>query len=226
MSTLPLDTSISSQSATFSAVPSSRETVLTVSELIGSGNDRDIWRHPLNRTLGIKTCKLNHARAQNDIDYHYGMHLAHLGVTGPHLPRMHGWTATNRGAGLVVDLVLQPDGTPSPTLPQALRSGQINTLEATGLIYEAFDWLGRNGVMLADYGIHNMLVQNTPQDERTYLVFVDGLGTRHFDLKYWARCKLRSLERWTAQAKAQAFRDKTLAFLHDRSSKLWVAEKS
>jgi hypothetical protein len=131
--------------------------------------------------------------------------------------------STNRGRGLVVDLVQQPDGTPCPTLPQALRAGLISEMEAAGLIYEGCDWLARNGVMLADHGIHNTLVRISATEGRPYLVFVDGLGTRHFDFKYWARCTFGSLERRTAREKALAFRDKTLRLLHDRSSKLWVA---
>ena len=225
MSSLPLEDPLTRQNTAYGAAIPSRDTVLTVSERIGSGNDRDIWRHPLHRSLGIKTDRPDHARAQNDIDFDYGMHLAHLGVAGPHLPRVHGWVATNKGRGLVVDLVLQPDGTPSPTLPQTLRSGQIDVQEAIRLIDEGFAWLGSHGVMLVDYGIHNMLVQDRQPGEPARLVFVDGLGARHFDFKYRARCAFRPLECWTAREKARTFRNKTLGFLHDRSSKLWVAEK-
>src|SRR5690606_37083209 len=136
-------------------------------------------------------------------------HLAELGIEGPHLPKVHGWASTNRGKGLVIDLVQQPDGTPCPTLPHALRSGLINPMEAAGLIDEAFDWLAVNGVILADYGLFNFLVKHTPNKERAHLVFIDGLGTRHMDFKYWLRCTLNPLERFTARKKALEFRDET-----------------
>jgi hypothetical protein len=101
----------------------------------------------------------------------------------------------------------------------------ITEMEAVGLVYEAFDWLIANGVMLADYGVSNFLVRNSAEG-RPYLVFIDGLGTRHFDLKYWARCRIGFLERWAARQKALYFRDKTLRLLRDRSSRIWAPQKS
>ncbi|WP_427184338.1 YrbL family protein [Bordetella bronchialis] len=209
----------------FPTTSSLQDVVLVLSEQIGSGHDREVWRHPLNRALGVKVAKPEHERAQNDIDLHYSMHLERLGVAGPHLPRVHGWVRTDRGRGLVVDLVQRADGTPCPTLSQALLDGTISEMEAVGLVYEACDWLTRNGVMLADYGVDNFLVRESPSGDRAYLVFVDGLGTRHFDFKYWARCTFTPLEHWTARQKARAFRDRTLHMLRDRSSRLWVPKK-
>jgi hypothetical protein len=202
-----------------------RDVTLVLSEKIGAGHDRECWRHPLNPALCIKVPKPEQERAQNEIDFHYSSHLAHHAVAGPHLPRVHGWVRTSHGRGLVVDLIQQPDGTPCPTLPQALRSGMITEMEAVGLVYEAFDWLIANGVMLADYGVSNFLVRNSVEG-RPYLVFIDGLGTRHFDLKYWARCRFGFLERWAARQKALYFRNKTLHLLHDRSSRIWAPQKS
>src|SRR3546814_19909871 len=89
---------------------------LVLTEVIGTGNDRECWRHPLNRSLCVKVAKPEQERTQNEIDYHYGRHLARHSVAGRYLPRVHGWVETNRGRGLVVDLVQQPDGPPSPTL--------------------------------------------------------------------------------------------------------------
>lgn len=205
--------------------PSVQDVVLVLTEKIGSGHDREVWRHPLNRALGVKVSKPEHERAQNDIDLHYSMHLERLGVAGPHLPRVHGWVQTDRGPGLVVDLVQRRDGTPCPTLSQAVRSGMISEMEAVGLIYEACEWLTRNGVILADYGLDNFLIRESSVAGRAHLVFVDGLGTRHFDFKYWARCTFTPLEHWTARQKALAFRDRTLGMLRDRSSRLWVPKK-
>ncbi|WP_145925370.1 YrbL family protein [Bordetella sp. H567] len=217
MSTLPLGRSVDGAPL--------QDVVLVLTEKIGSGNDREVWRHPLNRALGVKVAKPEQERAQNDIDLHYSAHLERLGVAGPHVPRVHGWVRTNRGRGLVVDLVQRADGTPCPTLSQAVRSGTITEMEAVGLIYEACEWLTRNGVILADYGLDNFLIRQSSVAGRAYLVFVDGLGTRHFDFKYWARCTFTPLEQWTARQKALAFRDKTLAMLRDRSSRLWVPKK-
>src|SRR3546814_7700932 len=50
---------------------------------------------------------------------------------------VHGWVETNRGRGLVVDLVQQPDGTPSPTLRIALGTRLVTNEEAVALATEA-----------------------------------------------------------------------------------------
>ncbi|OWT80291.1 MULTISPECIES: YrbL family protein [unclassified Achromobacter] len=204
----------------------SGEAKLSLIEKIGVGNDREVWRHPYRHTWGVKVAKPQHGREQNAIDLHYSMHLEHLGIVSHHLPRAHGLVETDRGTGLVIDLVLQPDGTTCPSLAQALRRGLVSELEAIGLVHEACGWLERSGVMLADYGVHNFLVRFPSDSERPHLVFIDGLGTRHLDFKYWARCTFTALERWTARQKAHAFRDKTLSLINDRSSKLWHSKKS
>jgi len=184
------------------------EFVLVLSEKVGSGNDRECWRHPINPALCVKVAKPEQERTQNDIDYHYGRLLARRGVPTPHLTRVHGWVMTNRGRGLVVDLVRQPDGTPAPPLLEALRSGLIDLAQAYELVVEAFDWLAANRVILADFGPDNFLVRQLP-DGRFRLVFVDGLGARHFGMRYWARRTFGFL----ARKKSAQFRRRVLALL-------------
>ncbi|ANN70711.1 YrbL family protein [Bordetella bronchialis] len=217
MSTLPLDIA--------PELASTHDVELVLSVKIGAGHDRDVWRHPLDDTLCVKVAQPNHGRAQNDIDLHYGAHLQRRNISSPHVPRVYGMVPTDRGPGLVVDLVRQPDGTTCPTLPQALRSGMVGEAQAEAMVHEACEWLARNGVMLADPGIHNVMVRGSPATGRPCLVFVDGLGTRNLDLKYWARCAFEPLERMTARQKAAVFRDKFLRLLRDRSSKLWVPKR-
>ncbi|ARP83513.1 hypothetical protein CAL12_23600 [Bordetella genomosp. 8] len=211
------------RSADLSSAP---DIALVLSEQIGSGHDRVVWRHPLNRALGIKVSKPDQERDQNLIELHYGMHLQRLGIASRHLPRVYGWVQTDHGPGLVVDLVQQADGTPCPTLPHALRSGMVSEMEAAGMVGEACEWLADNGVILADPGINNVVVHRSPETGRPYLAFVDGLGTRNFDFKYRLRCALPALERWTARHKADVCRGKFLRMLRDRSSRMWVPKKT
>ncbi len=188
--------------------------ILTLTEKIGSGNDRDCWRHPENPTWCVKVARPDQLRPQNEIEFHYARYLTRHGVSGPHVPRVHGWARTDRGPGLVVDLIQLSDGTPAPTLGAALDSGLITSRQALSLVHEAFGWLIQNKVVLSDFNITNMLVCDAP-DHRWRLVFIDGLGARHFDIHYWINRTLG----FKARKKAREFQHHTLRFVqrHARS---------
>lgn len=196
------------------------EITYVLSERVGVGGDRVCWRHPANRSLCVKVSKPEPERLQNEIDFHYARYLARRNIVGPHVPRVHGWIETNRGQGLVMDLVQQPDGTPCIPLPEALRTGMITQAEAETLVREAFGWLMQRKVILADCGGSNFLIRQS-QDGSRHLVFVDGLGARHFGLKYY----LRRTFGFMARRKGREFQAKILGLLADKSSKLWVAKK-
>jgi hypothetical protein len=182
--------------------------VLVLADMVGAGNDRVCWRHPLNDSLCVKVAKPEQERAQNDIDFHYGRYLARHDIAGPYVPRVHGWARTDHGLGLVVDMVQQPDGTPSPTLAKALRNGLVTSRQAVGLVDEAFDWLVENRVILADFSVDNILVRRT-RDGACHLVFVDGLGARNFGIQYWAR----RMFGFKARKKTRQCRARTLQYI-------------
>lgn len=183
---------------------------LVLREWIGSGNDRHCWRHPGNPAWCIKVAKPEQERPQNEIDAHYARHLSRRGVRGIHIPRVHGWVDTDHGRGLVFDLIQEPDGSPSPTLLQAVLGGRVSPEKARDLIDEAFGWLAEQRVLLVDFGIDNLLVQ-TRSDGRQVLVFVDGLGARKFSWRYWFHRRLWLKAVW----KAREFRLKTLEQMED-----------
>src|SRR3546814_14231084 len=85
---------------------------LVLTEVIGTGNDRECWRHPLNRSLCVKVAKLEHVRTQNEIDYHNGPHLARHSVADRYLPRVHGCVSTHR----LLDMFVHPAQTSDSTL--------------------------------------------------------------------------------------------------------------
>lgn len=181
---------------------------LIVTERIGSGNDRDCWRHPLDPSRCIKIAKLEHERPQNAIDLHYARYLAHRGIRSWHIPRVYGWVMTNHGRGLVFELIQDPDGSPSQPLLQAFKQGKISRARAVSMVDEGFAWLIAHHVILADYGPNNLLVQRHP-DGSGHLVFVDGLGARDFGIKYW----MYRTFAFKAVRKARLFHDKTLQAL-------------
>ena len=181
---------------------------LELTELIGSGNDRDCWRHPLDAALCVKVAKPHQERPQNEIDYHYWCHLEKRKIHSVHVPRVYGWVETDRGPGLVFDLIQEPDGTTSPQLLDAVQGGLITYEQAVGLTNDAFGWLVEHKVILADYGASNLLVR-LGQDGSRHLVFVDGLGARNFSFQYWLRRHLG----FKAASKARQFHRKTLRLL-------------
>lgn len=177
--------------------------VITVQELIGSGNDRDCWR--LGPDLCVKVAKPEQERPQNEIDFHYARYLADKNIASPYMPKVHGWVLTNKGPGLVFDLVLNYDGGVSNPVLAALQQRQINTEQAIAIVRQTFNWLKHDKVILADYGISNLLVQNyAPGKFR--LVIIDGLGARKFGWRYF----LNRLLGFKAVIKAKEFEQMTI----------------
>lgn len=182
--------------------------VLRLEVQIGAGNDRVCWRHPYEPGWCVKVAKPEQERPQNEIEYHYSRHLAKHGIEGQHIPRVIGWTPTDHGRGLMVELIRQADGSPAPSLRTAVDTGLISLEQAGVLVEEAFGWLIQNNVILADYDIDNMLVR-CPTRQRCHIVFVDGLGARNFGFKYWLNRTLG----FKARKKAREFKQHTLMFL-------------
>ena len=178
---------------------------IVVNDFIGCGNDRDCWQHPSNLDLCIKVAKPEQERPQNDIDFHYAQHLKKQDISGYHMPRVYGWVLTDKGPGLVFDLIRDYGGTVSKRLLVALSDADISFAQAEQIVAQAFTWLIENRVILADYGIDNLLVQNyAPGLYR--IVIVDGLGARNFSVNYWINRKLG----FKAVRKAREFHQMTL----------------
>lgn len=186
----------------------SSETVLPVDNLIGSGNDRDCWRLLDYPSLCIKIAKPEQERPQNEIDFHYAQHLAKKSISSKHMPKVYGWVLSNRGVGLVSDLVLDFDGRVSKPILQALDTNTINLEQAKAIVNEGFAWLIKDKVILGDYGINNLLVQNY-EPNKFRLVIVDGLGARNFGWRYL----LNRVLGFKAIIKAKEFRQMTCDIL-------------
>ena len=77
---------------------------------IGIGQERLCFVHPEDPRLAIKIGKNGDDR-QNQADIRFYRGLRNQGAaTGKHVPRFHGSCETNRGDGIVVDLVRNYDG--------------------------------------------------------------------------------------------------------------------
>ena len=177
--------------------------VIALTEKIAEGGSRECWLHPHSDRLCVKVPKPHQRRDQNKLDWHYAQSLKRRKILGPHLPNVYGYVMTNRGKGLLMDLVVDHDGKPSLTFFQAVRSGLFTKAQITEIIDTAFAWLNEQNVIVADYGYDNMLLQKHADGTYT-LVFIDGLGGRYFNLKYLIRSRFSIAQ----PVRAQEFRAK------------------
>lgn len=176
---------------------------ITLIHKIAEGRSRECWKHPHSDRLCIKVNKADNIRDQNQLDWHYARSLVRRKIEGPHLPNYHGFAMTNLGKGLVMDLIVDFDGTPSLTFLQAVRSGLFTRKQITEIVDKAFDWIDQKNIIVADYGYDNILLQKHADGNYT-LVFIDGLGGRYFNLRY----RIRSRFNIPQPRRSQEFRDK------------------
>lgn len=155
---------------------------LELTELLGSGGERDCWVHPADSRLVVKTTHTVRRRpCQNDLDYRYHKWLTRTGKLNPHIPRIVGWCQTQYGKGLVCERTLNADGTPALDLAQGLGDGRITPKFALTLIEEAFAVFFKNGITICDEEPNNFFCVRGEAGVR--LVVVDGFGHRHRNLK-------------------------------------------
>jgi hypothetical protein len=95
-----------------------------------------------------------------------------------HLPRFYGWEETDRGRGLVIELVRDADGLISRTLLDRLwETGYDANLQAAVAELAAF-WEART-IPSRSLGLHNIVAQTKP-DGGLRLLVIDGLGSTEF----------------------------------------------
>jgi hypothetical protein len=103
-----------------------------------------------------------------------------------HLPRFYGWEETDRGRGLVIELVRDADGLIARTLLDRLwESGYDEPMKAAVAELAAF-WEART-IPSRSLGLHNIVAQ-ARQDGGFRLLVIDGLGSTEFlPFSVWSR---------------------------------------
>ncbi|HLQ85121.1 MAG TPA: YrbL family protein [Salinisphaeraceae bacterium] len=148
------------------------------STLIGKGAVRECHQHPDDSDLCIKiTCDIanERKRGQNNLENYLNNVLHNRGVSTRHLPRCHGWVATNFGPGLVLDRVHDLDGQTSLTLRDSLLAGETSESQFWTMFAELRFWAVTEGMPVYDVEIDNMVVR---QDGiKPHLVITD-CGTK------------------------------------------------
>ena len=142
---------------------------------IGIGKERMCFVHPEDPRLAIKIAKGgDSALTRAELRFYRGL-KNHGAVTGKHIPRFHGSCETNRGDGIVVDLVRNYDGEISRPLDWHLAHGYpIEEFEQNLEELRQFFLLH---LILFDenLSIRDLLVQKTSA-ARARLVAINRLG--------------------------------------------------
>lgn len=159
-------------------------------ELVGRGNGRDCFVHPLDSTKVIKlTNGWKRRDHQSAIEADYYNYLSKRPVSYEHVAACYGWVNTPKGRGLVFDRVVNSDGTPAITLKQALQEGSLTVAEAYVLLERMRRYLLDNAIVFVDIGLSNIVVV-MQADGGKKLVIIDGLGGRRHDLKFHLRSRV------------------------------------
>lgn len=100
--------------------------------------------------------------------------LRHHEVVWNHFPRCYGIQSTNRGDGIVTDLIRDKDGLVSKTVRQYIKAfGKTDPLREA--LDQFFDCLQQECVVTRDILDHNIVAQVRPDGLR--IVIIDGFGS-------------------------------------------------
>ncbi len=103
-----------------------------------------------------------------------------------HVPRFHGWVETDRGRGLVIELLRDGDGLISRSLLDWIwMHGPCGELDRA--IDELAEFWESRTIPSRSLGLHNIVMQERGPDDRR-LVVIDGLGSTEFlPISKWSR---------------------------------------
>lgn len=111
-----------------------------------------------------------------------------------HLPRVHGFVETDRGTGLVQDLIRDADGQPSRNMRDLFKEGH-DVAEFREGFAELSEYMLKHHILTRELPDHNLTAQHLGKD-RWRLYIIDGMGDRAWiSVAEWivplARAKVR-----------------------------------
>jgi len=157
-------------------IPATSFVELSEGDLIGKGNKRACYKHPDDQKLCIKVAHKATTWHENVIEWIYINHLKQQDVPLDHLIDCYYWTNTNFGPGLVFERVMDEDGTPSPSLAEAIRTRRVEISDISPMLEFLKKWAIHHSVVVAELNSVNMMVQK--KNGSYNLMMVDGVGGR------------------------------------------------
>lgn len=147
--------------------------------LLGQGNERQCYVHPDNPALCIKVYQPGMiVRSQNSIEYAYLKYLEFKKVPFTYIPRCYSWVQTDKGKGLLIDRVLDQDGTPSISMEEAIKSSLISKSTAKQLLELLGDYLIKHKICISDINVDQVLLKKV--ESQWVPMIIDGIGSRYF----------------------------------------------
>jgi hypothetical protein len=158
---------------------------LNENDKIATGSERACYIHPHDSTKIIKIVyQQSQTTNQNTLEYKYYKELEKQGITYSHLPKCYGFVETNLGQGLVFDYIINYDGTPAPTLRNAILHKKITQDEELNLLHDLKTYVDNNQILFRDATTVNvMYTEIAPHIYR--LIIIDGLGPRRENFKFF-----------------------------------------
>ena len=161
---------------------------------IGKGYHRLCYRHPEYPGKCIKvSIKKKIPRRQNEIESKYMNLLNRRLVPFTHIPKCYGWVETNLGPGLVFDLIESDNKVEGTILHKAIIQKIYPRKELEKKLQQVFQYLMDNSIVFADVSLKNMLC--VIQDAELKIYIIDGLGSRHINLKFFLNMNILFLAR-------------------------------
>lgn len=146
---------------------------------IGKGSERYCYRHPDDQDICIKVAyKAARNDKQNIKEYQYYRKRLKRVSSWAHIPRCHGWVATDLGPGLAFDFISDIHGKPCRSLHEILVSHSLSLDQLAGPLEELRSYLLDNRIIVCDLRSKNILCRTEGHQTRLYLV--DGLGNGDF----------------------------------------------
>ncbi|MDL2329397.1 hypothetical protein LJC71_06585 [Desulfosarcina sp. OttesenSCG-928-A07] len=156
--------------------------ILDSSLFIGHGVNRECYVHPENSALCIKVVVGHGGKRETRIEKSAYKHLEKRGISWELLSRFHGTVSTNKGLGVVFELIRDRDGSISKPLRQYIHTPEQTALHRDGLS-RAFShlktYLFSEEIITSPLKAKNIVYQQTT-DTGGKLVIIDNVGNTDF----------------------------------------------
>ncbi len=158
--------------------------MLILKDLISHGRVRACYYHPKNNRLCVKVAlkKTHNKLLKKEIKNNRLFQK----TIDPYVPRYYKLVQTNKGLGLITDLVYDDDNRLSPRLTDWVRSGKKITKEMVAQFDDFFTRLLRYKLWFYDFNNENFLIRTHKGKQYVYFVDTKSLN-RH---NSWSTLKL------------------------------------
>jgi len=168
--------------------------VLDESGLVGTGYHRQCFEDPRDSGRCIKVV-IKGTGAENRREESFYRILNRKNISWAGIPRYYGKVQTDRGEGMVFDLIRDADGSPSRTLESYLSDpdARPGPHELQRLLNELRQYLLENGITTMTIKPANIVLQKRTADPDR-LVIIDNLGCSEvlplsYHIRFFARRK-------------------------------------